>query len=348
MNEVTPAASAEALLAVDDLRVSFRTARGTVMAVDGVSFRLGYREILGIVGESGSGKSVSLMAMMGLINDPNAIVEGSIKFQGRELIGLGAREMRRLRGGQIAMIFQDPMTALTPVHTIGRQIVEQLRLHTDLSAMAARARAGDLLEAVGIPGPKDVIDRYPHQLSGGMRQRVVIAMALSCNPALMLADEPTTALDVTVQAAILDLVRKLRKDFGSSVILVTHNMGVVAEIADKIAVMYAGRIVEHADTSTMFRNPWHPYTWGLLDSIPPISGTRPRRLSSIQGAPPSLQRMPPGCSFAPRCKYRNRLCATKPPMIGEPDHRVACVLCSDDQRAIARSPTPQNDTMSSC
>lgn len=347
MTEATATDPAAPLLAVDNLRVSFRTARGTVRAVDGVSFRLGYREILGIVGESGSGKSVSLMAMMGLINDPNAIIEGSIKFQGRDLIGLGAREMRRLRGGRIAMIFQDPMTALTPVYAVGRQIVEQLRLHTDLSARAARNRAVELLEAVGIPGPKDVIDRYPHQLSGGMRQRVVIAMALSCNPALMLADEPTTALDVTVQAAILDLVRKLRKDFGSSVILVTHNMGVVAEIADKVAVMYAGRIVEHADTPTMFRVPWHPYTWGLLDSIPPISGVRPRRLSSIQGAPPSLQRLPPGCSFAPRCQYRSRLCAVKPPMIGQPDHRVACVLGPGERRGITRKSAPQNDEIPS-
>ncbi|MCU4162189.1 ABC transporter ATP-binding protein [Acidiphilium sp. AL] len=347
MTEATATDPAVPLLAVDNLRVSFRTARGTVRAVDGVSFRLGHREILGIVGESGSGKSVSLMAMMGLINDPNAVIEGSIKFQGRELIGLGAREMRRLRGGRIAMIFQDPMTALTPVYTVGRQIVEQLRLHTDLSTGAARNRAVELLEAVGIPGPKDVIDRYPHQLSGGMRQRVVIAMALSCNPALMLADEPTTALDVTVQAAILDLVRKLRKDFGSSVILVTHNMGVVAEIADKVVVMYAGRIVEHADTPTMFRTPWHPYTWGLLDSIPPISGARPRRLSSIQGAPPSLQRLPPGCSFAPRCQYRSRRCAVKPPMIGEPDHRVACVLEPGERREIVRKPAQQNDEIPS-
>ena len=314
------------MLEVSNLRVSFRTARGVMRAVDGVSLSLGRQEILGIVGESGSGKSVSLMAIMGLINDPNAIIEGSIRFEGRELIGLPAREMRKLRGGRIAMIFQDPMTALTPVYSVGKQIIEQLRLHTDFGAVTLKSRALDLLEAVGIPGPRDVIDRFPHQLSGGMRQRVVIAMALSCNPALMLADEPTTALDVTVQAAILDLIRKLRVDFTSSVVLVTHNMGVVAEIADKVAVMYAGRIVEQADTNNMFRKPRHPYTWGLLDSIPPIAGERPRRLPSIPGTPPALNRLPPGCSFAPRCTYRSRACAIAPAMRGETSHSFACVL----------------------
>lgn len=326
------------MLEVSNLRVSFRTARGVMRAVDGVSFSLGRQEILGIVGESGSGKSVSLMAIMGLINDPNAIIEGSIRFEGRELIGLSAREMRKLRGGRIAMIFQDPMTALTPVYSVGKQIIEQLRLHTDFGAVTLKSRTLDLLEAVGIPGPRDVIDRFPHQLSGGMRQRVVIAMALSCNPALMLADEPTTALDVTVQAAILDLIRKLRADFTSSVVLVTHNMGVVAEIADNVAVMYAGRIVEQADTVTMFRKPRHPYTWGLLDSIPPISGERPRRLPSIPGAPPALNRLPPGCSFAPRCTYRSRACAIAPAMRGDARHRFACVLDEHALRATALAP----------
>ncbi|BAJ83162.1 putative ABC transporter ATP-binding protein (plasmid) [Acidiphilium multivorum AIU301] len=315
------------LLEVSDLRVSFRTRRGVMRAVDGVSFVLGRREILGVVGESGSGKSVSLMAVMGLIDDPNAIVEGSIRFEGRELVGLADREMRRLRGGQIAMIFQDPMTALTPVYSVGRQIVEQLRLHTDLAGCALKARALELLEAVGIPGPRDVIERFPHQLSGGMRQRVVIAMALSCNPALVIADEPTTALDVTVQAAILDLIRNLRRDFGSSIILVTHNMGVVAEIADRVAVMYAGRIVEQADRRAIFQRPRHPYTVGLLGSIPPMTGVRPRRLPSISGAPPALDQLPPGCSFAPRCPHRSRACVVRPEMRGD-GHRYACVLAA--------------------
>jgi peptide/nickel transport system ATP-binding protein len=302
------------ILELRDLKVSFRTERGLVRAVDGVSLTLNEREILSIVGESGSGKTLTVLSVMGLVHDPNAIVEGSIRFRGCELVGLPDREMRRIRGGAIAMIFQNPMTALTPVYTIGHQIAEQVRAHRQLSRRAARVHAIELIAAVGIPNPAATAERFPHELSGGMRQRAVIAMALSCDPALLLADEPTTALDVTVQAQILDLVRKLRNDFGSSVILITHNMGVVAEIADRVAVMYAGRIVERAETRALFREPRHPYTLGLLGSIPPLAGERPRRLPAIPGVPPSPFAIPEGCAFAPRCRWSQAACAVRPPL----------------------------------
>ena len=319
------------VLEVRNLKVSFRTEKGIVRAVDDVSFDVAAQEILGIVGESGSGKTLSVLAVLGLIRDPNAIIEGSVRFKGREIIGLPDRQMRHVRGAEIAMIFQDPMTALTPVYTIGRQIGEQMRVHRQLTRATARTRTVELLDAAGIPNPAVVVDRFPHELSGGMRQRAVIAMALSCNPSLLLADEPTTALDVTVQAQILDLIRKLRTDFGSSVILITHNMGVVAEIADKVMVMYAGRIIERADTGTIFAKPWHPYTWGLLGSIPPLEGTRPRRLPSIPGLPPSLVHLPAGCAFAPRCRWRFPACSTRPPLAGEVTHQAACLLDPADR-----------------
>ena len=324
------------ILEVRDLAVSFRTERGLVRAVDGVSLTLGEREILSIVGESGSGKTLTVLAVMGLIRDPNAIVEGSIRFRGRELVGLPDGEMRRVRGGAIAMIFQNPMTALTPVYAIGRQIAEQVRAHRPLSRRAAARRAVELIEAVGIPNPAGAAQRFPHELSGGMRQRAVIAMALSCDPALLLADEPTTALDVTVQAQILDLVRKLRADFGSSVILITHNMGVVAEIADRVAVMYAGRIVERAETAALFREPRHPYTLGLLGSIPPLEGARPRRLPAIPGTPPSPFAIPEGCPFGPRCRWREAACAVRPELVAEGGHETACIL-TKEARAAARA-----------
>jgi peptide/nickel transport system ATP-binding protein len=253
-----PSQDNPSLLEVRGLSVSFRTERGLVCAVDNISFRIGEREIVGVVGESGSGKTVSLMSVMGLINDPNAVIEGSIVFKGRELHGLSKRALRSIRGREIAMIFQDPMTALTPVYTIGWQICEQLRAHNKMSKRAARQRAVELLDAVGIAHPAVTIDRYPHQLSGGMRQRAFIAMALSCNPSLLIADEPTTALDVTVQAQILELIQRLRRDFGSSIILITHDLGVVAEVADRVMVMYAGRIVERGTTRQIFTQPWHP------------------------------------------------------------------------------------------
>jgi len=297
-----------------------------VRAVDGISFDVAEREILGIVGESGSGKTMSLLAVMGLIDDPNAIIEGSITYKGQELVGLPQHKLRHVRGKEIAMIFQDPMTALTPVYTIGWQIAEQVLAHNAVSKQAARARAVELLAAVGIPNPETSVDRYPHQLSGGMRQRAVIAMALSCNPSLLIADEPTTALDVTVQAQILELVQKLRRDFGSAVVLITHDMGVVAEVADRVQVMYAGRIVERGAKRELFKNPRHPYTWGLLDSIPPLDGPRPRRLKSIAGTPPSLLALPKGCAFGPRCRYRFEKCGDQPRLAGSGGHDSACFL----------------------
>ncbi|HEX6093337.1 MAG TPA: ABC transporter ATP-binding protein [Dongiaceae bacterium] len=314
------------MLSVRNLRVSFRTEQGVVRAVDNVSFDVREGEILGVVGESGSGKTVSLLSVIGLIIDPNAVIEGSIVYKGRELIGLPQRELRHVRGNEIAMIFQDPMTALTPVYTIGWQIAEQVMTHNRVTKSAARRRAVDLLAEVGFGNPAAAVDRYPHELSGGMRQRAVIAMALSCNPSLLIADEPTTALDVTVQAQILDLVLKLRRDHGSAVVLITHDMGVVAEVADRVMVMYAGRVAEQGVTRDLFKAPWHPYTWGLLDSIPPLEGARPRRLNSIGGNPPSLLALPPGCAFAPRCRHRFHPCSQRPELNGGNGHLAACFI----------------------
>ena len=293
------------MLEVKDLKVSFRSEQGLMRAIDGVSFNVGEGEILGMVGESGSGKTVSLLAVMGLINDPNAVIEGSIKFKGRELVGMPNAEMRKLRGREIAMIFQDPMTALTPVYTIGWQIAEQILAHEKISKSAARQKAIDLLAEVNIPNPADAIDRYPHQLSGGMRQRAVIAMALSCNPSLLVADEPTTALDVTVQAQILDLVRKLQRNHKSAVVFITHDMGVIAEIADRVMVMYGGRIVERGQRNELF--------------------LKPKRLRAISGSPPSLLNRPQGCCFGPRCVFRFEACSVQPDL-GKSGHAAACFL----------------------
>jgi peptide/nickel transport system ATP-binding protein len=314
------------LLAVENLCVSFRTESGVVPVVRGISFTIGRREIVGVVGESGSGKSLTLLAILGLIDSPNAIVSGSVRFLGRELLGLKRRSLDDIRGRQIAMIFQDPMTALTPVHTIGNQIMEQIRAHERISRSNAQRRAIELLNAVGFASPQNAVDFYPHQLSGGMRQRAVIAMALSCNPALLMADEPTTALDVTVQAQILDLIGRLRDEFGSAVILVTHDLGVVAEIADRVVVMYAGRVVEEGGKDQLFHKPLHPYTWGLFGSIPPMIGVRPTRLAAIPGAPPTLAGLPEGCAFGPRCRFRYAACAAQPPLTGALAHRSACFL----------------------
>ena len=311
------------ILQVRDLRVSFRTEAGMVRAIDGVSFDLAEGEVLGIAGESGSGKSVTVLAVMGLITDPNAVIEGSIRFRGRELVGLRGSEMRRLRGREIAMIFQDPMTALTPVYTIGWQIAEQIRAHQAMTKAQAMARAVDLLAEVGFAKPDEAVHRYPHQLSGGMRQRAVIAMALSCTPALLVADEPTTALDVTVQAQILDLLRQLQARHGSAIIFITHDLGVMADLADRTMVMYAGRVVEGADSAAIFAAPRHPYTQALLHSIPPLDGPRPHRLQAIQGAPPSVLSLPPGCAFAPRCRHVLPICASLPPLTGT-SHQTAC------------------------
>ncbi|PLP59412.1 ABC transporter ATP-binding protein [Mesorhizobium loti] len=312
------------MLSVRDLRVSFRTHEGLVRAIDGVSFDLNEGEILGVVGESGSGKTVSLLAVMGLITDPNAVIEGSIRYKERELVGLPAKELRRLRGNEIAMIFQDPMTALTPVYTIGWQIAEQIRAHKRVSKSQALERVEELLAEVNFPNPREAMSRYPHQLSGGMRQRAVIAMALSCNPALLVADEPTTALDVTVQAGILDLVRKLRTTHNSAVVFITHDMGVVSELADRVMVMYAGRVVERGSRTELFSAPQHPYTRALLGSIPPLTGEKPRRLPAIPGSPPSLLRLPEGCAFGPRCPVNYEPCRTGKPTLGDGGHAAAC------------------------
>jgi peptide/nickel transport system ATP-binding protein len=316
---------AEPLLEVRDLSIEFRTRGGRVRAVDRLSFTVGEREIVGLVGESGSGKTISMLASVGLISDPNAVVSGSIRYQGREILGLPARELRHLRGDRIAMIFQDPMSALTPVHTIGAQIVEQVRAHRPVRRREAWARAVELLGLMGMPDPERQARRYPHQLSGGMRQRAMIAMALSCDPALLIADEPTTALDVTVQAQILALLAGLRERFGSSIIVITHDMGVVAEIADRVMVMYAGRLAERGPTAPLFARPLHPYTRGLLAAIPGLEGERPARLPAIPGAPPLASEIPPGCPFQPRCAFRIDPCAERPPLLTVGSQEAACV-----------------------
>ena len=315
------------LLEVRSLDVSFRTENGLVHAVDGLSFSLALGEVLGIVGESGSGKTVSMMAVMRLIRDPNAIIEGEVIHRGRDLLKLPQREMREVRGGEIAMIFQDPMTALTPVYTVGWQIAEQLRAHEDLTRRQARRRTVELLAEVGISTPERRIDDYPHEFSGGMRQRVMIAMALSCNPSLLIADEPTTALDVTIQAQILELMKRLQRDYGSSILLITHDMGVISEIAERVIVMYAGSVVEEGPKAAIFRDPQHPYTWGLLGSIPRV-GTRVRRLAAIPGSPPSLLAPPEGCRFAPRCAHRFERCSVRPELAERvaPGRADACHL----------------------
>jgi peptide/nickel transport system ATP-binding protein len=320
--------TAETLLEVRDLKVSFRTEDGLIQAVDGVSLSLSEGETLGIVGESGSGKSVTMMSVMRLINDPNARFEGEVVYKGRDLMKLTRDQMREIRGSGIAMIFQDPMTSLNPVYRIGWQIAEQIQAHEQISKRAARARAVELLTAVGIPHAAERVDNYPHQFSGGMRQRVMIAMAISCNPDILIADEPTTALDVTIQAQILSLIRKLKNDFGTAVVLITHDMGVVADLADKIAVMYAGRIVEQGDRRDVFYDAQHPYTWGLLGSIARLDRPKPRRLSTIPGLPPSLLRLPPGCAFGDRCAHRFDRCDERPALLAKvgDGHLDACHL----------------------
>jgi peptide/nickel transport system ATP-binding protein len=326
---------AEPLLEVKDLKVSFRTEDGLVRAVDGISFSVDEGEVVGIVGESGSGKSVTMMSVMRLINDPNAIYEGEILYKGRNLMGVSQDAMRQVRGEEIAMIFQDPMTSLNPVYTVGWQIEEQLNEHNDLNKGQARQRAIALLTQVGIPKPEQRIDDYPHQFSGGMRQRVMIALALSCNPDLLIADEPTTALDVTIQAQILELIKNLKQEFGSAVVLITHDLGVVADVADRILVMYAGRIVEEGNKEQIFYDPQHPYTWGLLGSIARLDRPRARRLTAIAGQPPSLINRPQGCSFRPRCPQAFDRCRAEDPQlttkVGD-GHLDACHLSVEDKR----------------
>ena len=331
------------LLEVRNLKVSFRTEDGTVQAVDGVSLTLAEGETLGIVGESGSGKSVTMMSVMRLITDPNARIEGEVFYKGRDLMALTQDQIRGVRGAGIAMIFQDPMTSLNPVYRVGWQIAEQIQAHDHVSKQAARARTIDLLQSVGIPHASERVDDYPHQFSGGMRQRVMIAMALSCSPDVVIADEPTTALDVTIQAQILSLIRKLRDDFGTAVVLITHDMGVVAEMADRVAVMYAGRIVEQGSRRDVFYQPQHPYTWGLLGSIARLDRPKPRRLTAIPGLPPSLVNLPAGCAFGPRCAYRFPACGQTPALTDKlgNGHLDACHLdpqAKKDARASAAPP----------
>ena len=313
------------LLDVKKLAVSFATDDGTVQAVDGIDIALGRGRTLGLVGESGCGKSVTSLAIMGLLPPENSRVSGEVHFQGRDLLALDAPALRDLRGAQLAMIFQEPMTSLNPSFTVGNQIVEAIRRHRDMGAAEARALAIDMLKLVRIPSPERRIDDYPHKLSGGMRQRAMIAMALACGPQLLIADEPTTALDVTIQAQILDLMRGLRRDTGTSIILITHDLGVVAEMADDVAVMYAGQIVERASVADLFARPEHPYTVGLLGSIPRLDATR-ERLPSIEGRVPDMTRPPAGCRFADRCPFVESACRAAPPPLIEvaPGHLSRC------------------------
>ena len=325
------------LLGVEHVRVDFRTEDGVVRAVEDVSFQLRPGEVLAVVGESGSGKSVTAMTLMGLTRGPNAGFGGSARLRDLDLITASDEQLRDVRGKDIAMIFQDPMTSLNPVHRVGAQIVEQIRAHEDVTDQQAQDRVVELLERVGIPRAAERARSYPHEFSGGMRQRVMIAMAMSCNPAVLIADEPTTALDVTIQAQILQEMRELREGSGTAILLVTHDLGVVADIADRIAVMYAGRIVETGTLDEIFYDPQHPYTWGLLGSITRIDRDRPGRLPSIPGMPPSLLDRPQGCHFRPRCRHEFEDCVRYPELEGRlpeaPRHDDRCWLPVAEKRA---------------
>ena len=316
-----------ALLEVTGLKTQFFTQDGVVKAVDGVSFHVNEGETLGIVGESGCGKSVSVLSVMRLIpQPPGKIVDGEVMFEGVDLLHVSDNEIRKGRGNQIAMIFQDPMTSLNPVLTIGRQIGEALELHMGMNKEESRKRSAQLLEMVGIPEAEDRLDDYPHQFSGGMRQRAMIAMALACNPQLLIADEPTTALDVTIQAQIVELVKRLRDEIGMAIIWITHDLGVVAGLADRMMVMYAGHAVEEAPVKEVYADPRHPYTIGLLGSLPRLDEIREDKLQSIEGLPPDLIDLPPGCPFEPRCVYAIEKCRMETPKLEPvaPRHRIAC------------------------
>ena len=315
------------LLEVDNLKTQFFTQDGVVKAVDGVSFALDRGETLGIVGESGCGKSITALSIMRLIpTPPGKIVEGQVLLDGQDVLKMDEEQVRHIRGNKIAMVFQDPMTSLNPVLTISRQIGEALQLHLGMTKQQARQRAIELLRMVGIPNPEQRVDQYPHQFSGGMRQRVMIAMALSCNPDVLIADEPTTALDVTIHAQILDLMRALQQERGTAVILITHDLGVVAGMTDRINVMYAGHIVETAPTEAIFADPRHPYTLGLLKSIPRLDAERKTKLEPIRGLPPDLIDLPNMCPFQPRCQFAQEICGAQRPLLREvtTGHRVAC------------------------
>ncbi len=329
---------AEPLLEVTNLKVHFPTEDGLVKAVDGVSFSVAPGETLGVVGESGSGKSVSFLTVMGLVTRKEARIQGQVVFRGQDLLKLPQEEMRHVRGAKISMIFQDPLPALNPVHRVGHQIAEVFQVHRGLSKKEGFDEAVNLLQLVGIPQPRERARQYPHEYSGGMRQRAMIAMALALNPDLLIADEPTTALDVTVQAQILDLIARLQRELDMAVILITHDLGVVAEVTDTIAVMYAGRIVEHARKEDIFKAPEHPYTWGLLQSIPRLDRPRDEALIPIPGRPPSLINLPSGCHFHPRCPYvgerQRRIDPGLEPLPDDPGHKVACLLPSETRKRL--------------
>jgi peptide/nickel transport system ATP-binding protein len=327
------------LLHVEDLKVSFTTEEGVVRATDGVSFDVEPGEVVAIVGESGSGKSVTGMTLMGLTRSPNAKIEGIAKLEDKDLLGASDDELRRIRGNDIAMIFQDPMSSLNPVYRIGNQIVEQIRTHDpNVSKDDAMKRAVALMERVGVPRAADRLRSYPHEFSGGMRQRVMIAMALSCSPKLLIADEPTTALDVTIQAQILDELRTLRDETNAGIILVTHDLAVVADIADRVVVMYAGRVVEQGTLDDLFYDPQHPYTWGLLGSITRVDSDRANRLPAISGMPPALSNPPSGCHFAPRCPHAYDACLQVPELKSRipdvPEHQDRCWLSVEQKRTL--------------
>jgi len=329
-----------ALLDVRDLRTHFKTDDGIVKAVDGVNFAVESGQTVGIVGESGCGKSVTCLTIMGLNEARNTESSGEVLFNGENILDASPGKLRRLRGSEIAMIFQDPMTSLNPVHSIGRQLVETVQLHEDMSKKAARGRAVEALKEVGIPRAETRINDYPHQFSGGMRQRVMIAMAMINDPKLLIADEPTTALDVTTQAQILALMKKLQDEHGTAIVMITHDLGVVAETAHDVVVMYAAKVIEHGSVDSIFKNPHHPYTWGLLGSLPRLHADV-ERLTQIPGQPPSLLRPPKGCRFNPRCPYVMNICKQKLPELmpvpGEIDHEQACFLDEETKaREIAR------------
>jgi oligopeptide/dipeptide ABC transporter ATP-binding protein len=328
---------AEPLLRVEDLRVSFRTEDGRLQAVDGVSFDVAPGEVVAVVGESGCGKSVTAMSLMGLTRGPNAEITGTALLDGTELISAGEEELRGIRGEKLAMIFQDPMTSLNPVYRVGDQIAEQILAHREVSKAEARERAIELLKSVGIPGAAERVDNYPHEFSGGMRQRAMIAMGLSLEPPILIADEPTTALDVTIQAQILRLLKRLNAERGLAVILITHDLGVVADIADRVMVMYAGRVVETGTLEQIFYDPQHPYTWGLLGSIMRLDRPRSARLAQIKGQPPSLISAPEGCHFRPRCPHEFSRCPQKPPLEqrgGTAGHLDRCWLSGEQKKTL--------------
>ncbi|MFD1930446.1 MULTISPECIES: ABC transporter ATP-binding protein [Nonomuraea] len=331
-----------AFLDVKDLRIHFPTDDGLVKSVDGLSFSIERGKTLGIVGESGSGKSVTSLGILGLHKGGRARVSGEIWLDGEELVGTTADHVRGLRGKKMAMIFQDPLSAMHPYYTVGDQIVEAYRIHNDVTKKVARKHAIDMLGRVGIPEPSSRVDDYPHQFSGGMRQRAMIAMALSCDPELLIADEPTTALDVTVQAQILDLMRDLQREFNSALIIITHDLGVVAELSDDILVMYGGKCVEYGSAETVFYRPEHPYTWGLLGSMPRLDRERTERLMPIKGSPPSLINVPPGCAFHPRCPHAARTegrAETEVPELlkTSPGHLVRCHMAPEERRQLWES-----------